>query len=80
MAISSKKDPPTTCFMHFQLISKCFSLILRIDAERVNCDHAASLDLLLLVKDKPQSSKEGAEDDANQGGHHEEHHLERDHM
>ena len=39
-----------------------------------NGHHAASLNGL-LVKDKPQSSKEGAQDDSSQGGEDEEHHL-----
>ena len=39
-----------------------------------NGHHAASLNGL-LVKDKPQSSKEGAQDDSSQGGEEEEHHL-----
>ena len=47
---------------------------------RRNYDHAASLDLLLVVKEKSQSSVEAAEDDPNQGGEHQEHHLEKDQM
>ena len=93
MATSSKKDPPATCIFisksftcmylwdfqrkmskhSWNFLHSVFESVQR----RQNVHHAASLDLVLLVKDEPESSKEGAEDDPDQGGHQEEHHLKK---
>ena len=78
-------QPPVLCIFNWFLNVCVFLWFVELPKEksrsvqrRWNGDHTASLDPVLLVKDKPEGSEECTEDDPNQGGHHEVPRLERD--